>query len=100
MEFRRLSIPQLERHIRGVARDQGRIVLTSHAERQMLARRVPVEEVWLVLQGGLIAITPEEDVKTARLVCRMARRLDGREVMVCVALDDADPDLIVVTVIA
>ena len=37
-------------------------------------------------------------MKTGHLICRMERCVCGRNLAVCVALDDDDPDLIVVTV--
>jgi hypothetical protein len=37
-------------------------------------------------------------MKTGHLVCRMERYVAGRNLAACVALDDEDPTLLVVTV--
>lgn len=40
-----------------------------------------------------------QDMKTGHLICRMECYGASRNLAVCVALDETDPDLIVVTVI-
>lgn len=57
-------------------------------------------EVFECLRQGSIQLVPEEDMKTGHLVCRMERYVAGRNLAICAALDDEDPGLIVVTVIA
>ena len=64
----------------------------------MRARKVLQSEIYECLREGVIALQPEEDMKTGQLICSMERYVCGRNLAVCVALDDDDPDLIVVTV--
>ena len=96
--FKKQSTPQLQRHIRDVAKTTERIFLTVHAQVRMKKRKILQGEVYECLRLGLIRLTPEEDMKTGHLVCRVERYICGRNLEVCVALDDGDPDLIVVTV--
>lgn len=74
------------------------VLITHHAKQQMAARKVIIAEIYECLREGVIALPPEEDLKTGHLICRMARYVCGRNIAVCVALDDADPHLMVVTV--
>lgn len=96
--FKKQSTPQLQRHIREVATQTEKIVLSIHAKVQMKKRKILQDEVYECVRQGFINLTPEEDMKTGHLICRMERYVCGRNLAVCVALDDDDPDLIVVTV--
>jgi len=98
--FKRLTLHQLQRHIRQTARDTGLIFLTTHARVRMRERQVGNEEVFDCLRLGRLLTPAEEDLKTGHLVCRMNWYGSWRELAVCVALDDARPGLLVVTVIA
>ena len=75
------------------------MVFTTHALQRMRLRRVLDAEVYDCLRRGKIMLPPEEDMKTGNLVCRMECYGSSRNLAVCVALDDADPSLIVVTVL-
>ena len=97
--FHGQSKVQLQRHIRQVAKDTSRVVITRHARGRMRERTVLQDEVYECLRLGVIGLTPEPDLKTGSLVCRMERYVCGRNIATCVALDDDDPDLIVVTVL-
>jgi hypothetical protein len=66
----------------------------------MAHRKVLIAEVLECLRQGVINLPPDEDLKTGCLVFRMERYVAGRDVAVCVALDDADQNLIVVTALA
>jgi hypothetical protein len=92
------SIPQLQRQIRTTAADAARIFLTSHVKARMKSRKVNVAEVFDVLRKGTIREQPEPNVLKGSLECRMERYVGGRECAVVVALDDENPDLLVVTV--
>lgn len=100
MTFRKFSIPQLERHIRRIVERPERILWTVHAKHRMRQRHVSLEDALECLRHGRIAMTPEMDIKSERLICRLQWYGASRDVQVCVGLDDADPELIVVTVIA
>jgi hypothetical protein len=98
--FKRLTLSQLERHIRQTARDTGLIYLTRHAVARMRERCVLKEEVFDCLRLGRLLTPGEEDMKSGDLVCRMHWYGPSSDLVVCVALDDARPGLLVVTVIA
>lgn len=97
--FKKQSTPQLQKHIRETARHTENILLTLHSkERMKKRRRVLLDEVYECIRQGVINMAPEEDMKTGHLVCRMERYVCGRNLEVCVALDDDAPTLIVATV--
>ena len=62
-------------------------------------RRVTDIEVIECLRHGAIQRPPQVDRVTGHLKCRMEHFGSSRNLAVVVALDDSDPDLIVVTVI-
>jgi len=93
------STPQIQRHIRTVARVTGSVFFTKHANTQMRKRRIGMPEVLDCLRTGVIRLTPEPNPSKGSLECRMERYVGGRECFVVVALCDEDPDLLIVTVI-
>ncbi len=99
MTFKTQSRSQLQRHIRTTARDSSRVFISKHAAVRMRQRKVLDAEVYHCLQHGSILQEPEEDIKTGHLVCRMECYGASRNLAVCVALDDNDPSMIVVTVL-
>lgn len=96
--FGRKSIPQLEKHIRFVARQTACIVILPHAKRRMQTRKVTIHEVYEVLRHGCIHRQPEPNPTKGSLECRMERYVAGRDCAVVVALSDENPNLLVVTV--
>ncbi|MDI1350669.1 DUF4258 domain-containing protein [Aquabacterium sp.] len=98
MSFKTKSRPQLQKHIRALAKDSANVFITVHASKRMKERKVISSEVYACLLAGSIRIAPEEDVKTGHLVCRMESYVAGRNLAACVALDDEDPTMLVVTV--
>lgn len=96
--FSRKSIPQIQRHIRSSAIDSGVVFLSKHAKAQMRTRKVNISEVLDVLRNGTIRRQPEPNVSKGSLECRMEWFVGGRDCAVVVALDDENPDLLVVTV--
>lgn len=96
--FGRKSIPQLEKHIRFVARQTASIVILPHAKSRMRTRKVTVHEVYEVLRQGCIHRPPEPNPAKGSLECRMARYVAGRDCTVVVALSDENPNLLIVTV--
>lgn len=89
---------QLQKHIRALAQDTANIVITGHANARMKKRYIGINEVYDCLRNGMIARPPRINIEHDTLECRMERYVGGRELAVVVSLDDADPDLIVVTV--
>lgn len=97
--FKKMSRSQLEKHIRAVGNESQLVFISRHAELQMRKRNVLAAEVHHCLRRGKIELEPEEDMKTGHLVCRMECYGASKNISVCVALDEAEPGLIVVTVI-
>ena len=93
------SIAQLTKHIRTVSKETAKVFLSEHARKRMRQRNVLDAEVFHCLRSGKINMQPEEDLKTGNLVCRMEGYGASKNLAVCAALDDADPNIIVVTVI-
>ncbi len=98
--YKTQSIAQLAKHIRTVSKTTENVLLTFHARSRMRQRGVLDAEVYHCLRNGRIILNPEEDLKTGHLICRTEYCVAGRNLAVCVALDDEDPSIIVVTVIA
>lgn len=96
--FGRQSSAQLQKHIRAVAADTSRVFITVHAKGRMRQRRISIHEVYECLRQGVLRRTPEPNPAKGSLECRMERYVAGRECAVVVALDDEQPDLLVVTV--
>lgn len=99
MNFKTLSVPQLQLHIRTISKDSENVIITAHARARMAARKVLDAEIYHCLRRSKIKLTPEEDMKTGHLVCRMECYGASRNLAVCVALEDDTASVIVVTVI-
>jgi hypothetical protein len=97
MSVFRLSVPQLQRLIRARAEDSAQIAFTHHVLLRMKQRHIVRMEVMEVLRKGLLHRQPEPNSLRGSLECRMQRFMAGRELAVVVALNDADPTLVVVT---
>ena len=95
----KLSAAQLERLIRDRAALAIQVRFTRHAESRMRLRRVSRMEVIEVLRRGRMNRTPEPNLRFGTLECRMQRFQAGRELGVVAALSDADPSVVVVTVL-
>jgi hypothetical protein len=99
LQFHKLSIAQLERHIRKTALDENKVVLSAHARKRMAERSIDQVAVFKCLMSGRIHLPPESDLRTGHLVCRMQRDLVYRKLAVCVSLDNEAPEMLVVTVL-
>jgi hypothetical protein len=93
------SITQLQRHIRNVAKDSAAIFLLIHAKTRMKERKITTNEVYEILRCGVLRRTPEPNPSKGSLECRMELYVAGRNCAAVVALDDDNPNLLVVTVI-
>lgn len=98
LSFRDMSNVQLQAHIRRMAKDSARVVFTDHAYERMARRSVSDWEVFVCLRQGVIQRPPVQDKRRDTLKCTMEHFGSIRNLAVVVALDDEDPDLIVVTV--
>ena len=65
----------------------------------MRLRHVPRDIVYEVLQKGRLLRIPEVNLRRGSLECLMERYCTGRQLAVVVAINDDDPDLLVITVI-
>lgn len=92
------SIPQLQKHIRNESQDTAKVVFTDHALAQMKKRTITQFMALETLRNGKINIPPEIDFGSD-LKCRMEYSVTGKEIMVVVALNDDDPNLVLITAI-
>lgn len=97
-ELKKQSKAQLAKHIRTVAKVTANVIITFHAKQKMKKRKVPLSMVYECLRLGQIHREPEENYEKGTLECRMERYCAGCNCAVIVALDDANPNLICVTV--
>lgn len=91
------SQAQQEAYVHQQARDTNNIVFTNHAMRRMKERKISTPCVVEALRKGLMKRPAEPDLKTGMLICRLERFVAGRDIKVAVAVDDENPELIVVT---
>ncbi|WP_332774882.1 DUF4258 domain-containing protein [Polaromonas sp.] len=96
--FGKLSKSQIQKHIRTIAKDSSKVFLVPHTKARMKERKVTIHEVYEILRCGLIRRTPEPNPSKGSLECRMELYVAGRNCAAVVALDDDNPDLLVVTV--
>ena len=95
----KLSQAQLQRLIRERSQDPASVFLTKHCRLRMRQRHITWLLVLDVLREGRLNRRPEPDARHGSLVCRMEHFVAGRHLAAAVALDDLEPDLLVVTVI-
>lgn len=81
------------------AQDSAQVVFTTHARQRMRQRYINDPMVLEVLRQGVLASTPEPDIKHPGLKCRMQRFVAGVQVAVVVYVEYPVPELVVVTVI-
>lgn len=93
-----MSNLQLQAHVRRNAKDSARVVFTFHALERMSERSVSDREVHDCLRLGVIERPPRRDGHRGTLLCTMEHFGAGRNLAVVVALDEEDPNLLVVTV--
>lgn len=98
LAFRDMTNVQLQAHIRRMAKDSARVFFTEHAYERMARRSVSDWEVFVCLRQGVIERPPVQDRLKGTLKCTMEHFGSVRNLAVVVALDDEDPDVIVVTV--
>lgn len=97
-ELKRQSKAQLAKRIRSVSKVTANVIITVHVKQQMKKRKVPLSMVYECLRLGQVLREPEENFKHGTLECRMERYCAGCNCTVIVALDDANPSVICVTV--
>jgi len=91
---------QQEAFIHRQAQDTQNIIFTRHVLKRMVVRQITAPTVVEVLRRGRMRRPAELSIKTGKLECRLDRCVAGREIGVVVAIDDDDPNLIVVTAMA
>ena len=97
-ELKRQSKDQLAKRIRIASKLTENVIITIHVKNQMKKRKVPISMVYECLRLGQMIREPEENFKFGTLECRMERYCAGCNCSVIVALNDANPNLICVTV--
>ena len=98
LDFGSMTNVQLQKHIRTLAKNSESVFFSEHSLDRMASRGVTDVQVFECLRHGLIERPPRRDRKTGHLKCRMEYFGTNRNISVIVALDDNDPDAIVVTV--
>jgi hypothetical protein len=98
ISFQHMSNVQLQAHIRRVAQDSGRVFFLDHALLRMQERVVNDIEVLMCLREGVIQRPAKVDRSTGEVRATMEHFGSARNLSVVVALDDQDPDVLVVTV--
>ena len=93
----KLSNTQLQAHIRDVSSDSTRVAFTKHALVRMKQRQITRDMALEVLRKGRMIRAPERNLAKGSIECRMEKFLAGRDLAIVVALNDSDPDLIVIT---
>lgn len=91
------STSQWQRFIRTTAEDTSHVIFTHHVLKRMRERYITQEMALNVLRKGVIRRTPEPNLIKGTLECRMDYFIAGRDIGVVVAVDDSQPDLIVIT---
>lgn len=99
MTMRRWSNSAFEKYIHHIALKTESIQFTAHARARMSQRGVVVAMVLECLRRGSIRRPPEQNIKTGRYECRVERYTGGKNVAVVAAVEEANPSVIVVTVI-
>lgn len=100
ISFVSMSNAQLQAHIRRIARDSSRVFLTHHAQERMLERGISDIQVFECLRMGVMQRPAQIDKATMFVKCRMEHFGSARNLAVVVGLDENDPDLLIVTVMA
>lgn len=91
------SHAQQEAYVHRQAQDSNNIVFTNHVLKRMRERKITTPCVVEVLRKGRMKRPAEPDIKTGLPVCRLERFVAGRDITVAVAIDDENPELIVIT---
>jgi hypothetical protein len=99
IRFERMNNAQLRQHIRLLAKDSHRVLISDHAAQRMQERQVSDYQVLECLRFGIIQRPPETDRQTEDVKCRIEYFGTARNLSVIVALDEAEPNIVVVTVI-
>jgi len=99
IRFSLMNNAQLRVHIRLLAQASHRVLISDHAAQRMQERQVSDYQVLECLRLGAIQRPPKIDQLTNDLKCRVEHFGAARNLSVIVALDEMEPDLVVVTVI-
>ena len=91
------SQAQQEAFVQLQAQDTTNIIFTNHVLKRMKERKITAPCVIDTLRHGRMRRPAEPNIKTGSLECRLDRYVAGREIGVVVAIDDDNPNLIVVT---
>lgn len=91
------SNTQLQRLIHARSADTASVVITTHAKKQMAARKIASPSLFKCLREGVVSRQPEPNDKFGTLECRIERMCSGKAIGIVVALSDDDPKLVIVT---
>ena len=94
----RMTNTQLQARVRRLSQDSGCVFILDHARLRMQERNVNDIEVLMCLRYGLVQRPAKANQKTGEVRVRMDYFGSARNLSVVVELSDADPDVLVVTV--
>ena len=97
--MRRWTNSAFEKYVHRLALETESIRFTAHARTRMSQRGIVAAMVLECLRRGSIRRPPEQNIKTGWYECRMERYTGGKNVAVVAAVEEANPSVIVVTVI-
>jgi hypothetical protein len=89
---------QLQARVRRLAQDSGCVFILDHAQLRMQERGVNDFEVLACLRHGIVQRPAKVNEKTGEVRVRMDHYGSARNLSVVVELSDADPDVLVITV--
>ena len=98
ISFQQMSNAQLQAHIRCLSQDSDCVFFLDHALLRMKERNVNDIEVLMCLREGVIQRPAKVSKETGEVRAQMEHFGSARNLRVVVALDDQDPDVLVVTV--
>ena len=98
ISIQELTNTQLQARVRCLAQDSGCVFILEHARLRMQERSVNDKEVLMCLRHGVVQRPAKVNEKTGEVRVRMDHFGSARNLSVVVELSDADPDVLVVTV--
>ena len=97
--MRRWSNSAFATYVHHLSLETESIRFTAHARTRISQRGIVIAMVLECLRRGSIRRPPEQNIKTGWYECRMERYTGGKNVTVVAAVEEANPSVMVVTVI-
>lgn len=91
------SRSQQEAYVHRQAQDSNNVIFTNHVLLRMKQRKITKFCIVETLRNGRMKHPAELDLTTGLPVCRLERFVAGSDITVAVAINDDNPNLIIVT---